>query len=111
MFKKFPELLGRKLDSSHYYLDNDGTVTRLGLIRIDGGGSADHVARKCREDIDSRRTLPAFSRLIEEGRFLIAVATFTDEKVAEIRSQVERLKTPVRFRLEVIPELVNLLPR
>lgn len=38
--ERYAPLLHRKIDSSHYYLDNDGQTTRLAYIRVDHGGSS-----------------------------------------------------------------------
>lgn len=109
--ERYPELLHRKIDSSHYYLDNDGQTTRLAFIRADHGGSPDHVARKCRQDIDSRRPILPFQRLLIEDRFLIGIVTPTEEKAAAIREVLARQTWPCRFRVEVVPDLIQLMAR
>ena len=109
--KRYPQLLARKLDSSHYYLDNDGEVTRLAYIRVDQGGPADHVLRKCREDLDTRYEHKPFRELIDAGRLLIAVVTARQEKADQIHEAIQRHTWPNRFRIEVVPELIHLIPR
>ena len=106
-----PQYLVSGVDSSHYYLDHDGEKARLAYIRVDCGGSADHVIRKCRGDLEERQEHEAFAALIERNQFLIAVATGRAEKAAAIHESLKRHQWPIRFRIEVIPELVNLIPR
>jgi hypothetical protein len=108
---KFPHLLAGKLDSSHYYLDRDGEQTRLGYIRVDQGGTPDHVVRKCRDDLQERERIPAWKAAIEGDRFLIAVATTHQDKAAAIRESLRRHTWPIRFRIEVIPDLIQLIGR
>lgn len=105
-----PDLLQGGLDNSHYYLDNDGEVTRLAYIRVDLGGSVDHIVRKCRDDIAARQRFDAFDHLMNNGRFAIAIVTARDEKVAKIRDAVRQRKNwPVYFHVEAVPELVELV--
>ncbi|MBS0261573.1 MAG: hypothetical protein JSS02_06405 [Planctomycetes bacterium] len=104
-----PSLLARGLDSSHYYLDIDDGAKRFGLIRVDGGGDVAHVVRKCRQDIEAREEIPAFRELIYQGAFLIAVVTLSDEKRAALERELRTVATPVAFRVEVVPDLRQLL--
>ena len=108
-----PALLAKGLDSSHYYLDIDDKVNRLGLIRVDFGGDAAHVARKCRQDIEAREQVPAFRQLISEGRFLVAIVTLSDPKRAALEQELRKItsSSPVAFRVEVVPDLRHLLTR
>jgi hypothetical protein len=108
--QKHPELLQGGLDNSHYYLDNDGEVTRLAYIRVDLGGSVDHILRNCRDDIAERLRFDAFEHLMNNGRFAIAIVTARAEKVEKIREATnERQDWPVAFRVEAVPELVELV--
>lgn len=109
LYVRYPQLLRGRIDSSHYYLDHDGELTRIGYIRVDGGGTPDHVVRKCQSDIEQRLKHPPFAEVIEAGRFLIGVATFTQPKAETITRRLEQLIGPVKFRVEVAPNLVNLL--
>lgn len=106
-----PQYLAPGIDASHYYLDHDGEKARLAYIRVDCGGSADHVVRKCRGDLEERQEHPPFAELIGRGQFLIAVVTGRAEKAAAIHEALKRHSWPIRFRIEVIPELVGLIPR
>lgn len=104
-----PGVLVPGVDASRYYLDRDGGKTRLAAIRVDCGGSADHVARKCRDDLDRRLEHDAFRDLVANDRFMIAVVTAREEKARAIHRALERSAWPIRFRLGVIPELARLI--
>ena len=108
---QFPDLLVGRIDSSHYYLDRDGDRTRLGFIRIDQGGTPDHIVRKCRNDLAARERVTAFRELIETDRFLIGIGTTHEDKAAAIRQSLRRHQWPIRFRIEVIPDLIQLIGR
>ena len=107
--ERYPSLMRAKLDSSHYYLDNDGTVTRLAYMNTDLGGSPEHLLSRCREALDARMPLPAFKTIIDQDRFLIALITCSDEKKAAIEDALKRHTWPVRFRIGVVPDLVQLI--
>lgn len=106
-----PQFVQGKLDSSHYYLDNDGETVRLGYIRVDHGGPPDHVVRKCKEDLEQRYAHEAFRELIDQGRFLIAVVTGREEKKQAIHEALRRHRWSIRFRIEVVSDLVHLTTR
>ena len=108
---QFPNLLVGRLDSSHYYLDREGERTRLAFIRIDQGGTPDHIVRKCQSDLSARESVGAFRELIETDRFLIAIGTTHEDKAAAIRQSLRRQQWPIRFRIEVIPDLIQLIGR
>jgi hypothetical protein len=106
-----PKFLQAKLDSSHYYLDDDGETVRLGYIRVDLGGPPDHVVRKCTEDLEDRYVHTGFRELIDQGRFLIGIVTGREEKKETIRDALRRHRWPIRFRVEVVSDLVHLIAR
>ena len=108
---RHPQLLQPKLDSSHYYLDNDGEKTRLAHIRVDCGGTVDHILRKCYADVRQRERYPAFAQLLGERLFLIAIVTARPEKAASIREAIQRTDIRCRFRVEIVPELAQLITR
>jgi len=108
--ERHPDLLQGGLDNSHYYLHNDGNVTRLAYIRVDLGGSVDHILRKCRDDITARLRFDSFEHLMNNDRFAIAIVTGRKEKVARIRDATDQRKDwPVAFYVEAVPELVELV--
>lgn len=108
---KSPQLLSKRIDSAHYYIDHDGTVARLGYIWVEAGGSVDHIVRTVRQDIiDKRRALPYLLEQINGQRFVVAVVTCTQEKKEAITLALRQLASPVLFRIEFYPELIHLLP-
>lgn len=82
----------------------------LELIRVDLGGSADHVARKCVRDIELRGACIEFSSLMLEGRFRLVVVTCTTEKAAVIRTALDQHLWPegLQIHLAVVPDLILL---
>ena len=57
----------------------------LELVRVDLGGPADHVARKCVADVAERCRIPEFLALVTSGQFRLVIITATTEKVAAIQ--------------------------
>jgi len=110
--KQFPDLLARKIDNSHYYLDraDDGAV-RLAFIRVDQGGTRDHIARKCEKDIDDRVNIPSFRELVHSDRFMITIITAREAKADLIRETLRRRSWPIRFRVAVVEDLALLITR
>lgn len=108
--QRHPDLLLSGVDNSHYYLDRDGDITRLAYMRVDLGGSIDHILRKCRSDLAARMSHPAFSALIHNDRFAIALVTAREVKAHRLRDATTSLNDwPVKFRIETVPELVELV--
>lgn len=83
----------------------------LELLRVDLGGAADHVARKCAHDIESRRRLPEFSSIVAAGRFRLVVITATKEKSSAIKLALDRHDRPdgLRLHASVIPGLIHFI--
>lgn len=106
-----PELLVPGIDASRYYLDREGNNTRLASIRIDCGGTTDHVVRKCRDDLDKRLEFDAFREHVANDQYMIAIITGRPEKAAAIGQALGRHEWPIRFRIAVIPELIHLVTR
>ena len=110
--KQYPDLLARKIDNSHYYVDRaeDGAV-RLAFIRVDQGGTCDHIARRCEKDLEDRANMPSFRQLVDSDRFMIAIITASDDKAERVRETIRRRTWPVRFRVAVVKELAQLIAR
>jgi hypothetical protein len=107
---KFPQILARNIDSSHYYTDCEGKTERLGYIWVEGGGPLDHIVRTVRQDIiERRRDIPLLRQNIDSGRFVVAVVTCNADKRNEIAAALRNIATPVFFRVEAVPELIHLL--
>ena len=110
--KSQPNLLGKGLDSSHYYIEElDGGVKLLGYIRVDQGGPPDHIARKCAGDLEKRRKNDALRELIDTDRFVIAIVTGHSSKADRIKENLARRQWTVRFRVEVSDALIGAIPR
>lgn len=90
---------------------SDGLL--LELIRVDLGGSADHVARKCRGDVEARLMHREFLELLSSGGFSIVVVTGSIAKADAILTALEQHVWPVGivFRTAVFVTLIPLLPR
>lgn len=109
--QQYPSIIAKKIDSSSYYLDHDGELTRLAYMRVDHGGPPAHVLRKCRNDISVRQNHSPLRELIDNDRFLIAIITAHAEKKEMIEHALRRQVWPVRFRVEVVADLAHLLTR
>jgi hypothetical protein len=85
----------------------------LELIRVDLGGPADHIARKCRDDISAQTAVPAFREMLLRAEFCLVVITGSTSKAAAIQSALEAHQWPegIVFRLAVFVSLLPLLPR
>ena len=107
---KFAPLLARKIDSSHYYLDVEDGVNRLGYLWVEGGGPIEHIVRKVQQKIiDPRMSVPILANYIQTRRFVVAVVTCTEAKRALIADALRQIATPAHFRIEVVPDLIQLL--
>ena len=104
-----PELLQKKVEPTQYVLDAGEQGSRLTFVRVDGGGTGDHVVRKIRADIQKRIANPLCASLMQDRQFAIACVTYCDTKKADIdrRLSVEALACPVF--VEVVPLLNDLL--
>jgi len=90
--------------------DADGV---LELVRVDLGGPAAHVARKCAADINHRRQFREFTELAAAGRFRLVVVTATKEKAAALRQSLDQHDWPsgLRIHCSVVPDLLSLTAR
>lgn len=57
---------------------------------MDGGGSADHVIRKLRQDVSARQLNPLCNALMEHKRFEVVCVTYTEEKANQIKSRLAK---------------------
>ena len=85
----------------------------LELVRVDLGGPADHVARKCAADLREREKFREFSMLVKENRFRLVIVTSTAEKSVAIRQSLNRHEWPegLRIHLSVVSRLLPLTVR
>ena len=85
----------------------------LELLRVDLGGPVDHIARKCRADIDERSGIPEFNALIKTKCFRLVVITGTKEKLGAIKAALGRHQWPpgLLIHCSVVSELLLLTAR
>lgn len=104
-----PWLSGQLLDFPHC-LDESDDRPVLELIRVDLGGKADHVARKCDADIQVRRAAAEFGHLVRDARFRLVIVTSTTEKAAAIQEALDQRVWPdgLQIHLAVVPDLLLL---
>ena len=83
------------------------------LIRVDLGGPADYIARKCQAEINARFIADEFRNLLANREFQLVVITGSTEKAAQIDSALTAHHWPlgVLFRIAVFTDLLPLLPR
>lgn len=82
----------------------------LELIRVDLGGSPQHVAKKAAADCSARWELDEFRKLVDQQRFQMVILTTTSSKARLIRQAVEAASwnDRVRLHLAIIPRLTLL---
>lgn len=106
--EKHPGLLAKGIDSSQYSVDSTTPPNVLVYVRVDGGGPADHVVRKLREDLKLRGQIALCQALIEKKRFGLAVVTYTDAKKLQIQQRIESEEWPCQIQLDVCPILLQI---
>jgi hypothetical protein len=118
--EQFPELAIRGVRSGNYYIDveeteegslpAEGRKSRLGFMLVDYGTSPETIVKKVRKIISRGYTLPAFSRLIQRGSFVIAIISPSPAKAEATKAALsDEAPGPVRFRVEAVHELGELL--
>lgn len=103
--------LPSRLADAPHCLDQQHGV--LELVRVDLGGSSDHVARKAALDLARRRRLREFTPLVNQGRFRLVLVTATSDKAKAVRSALERHDWPSGFKLHfsIVSQLLSLTVR
>ncbi len=83
------------------------------LIRVDLGGPADHIARKCQAEINARFTTDEFRNLLANREFQLVIITGSTEKAAQIDTALTAHHWPdgMLFHIAVFTDLLPLLPR
>lgn len=102
-------LQGKGLKAANYYVDQDGTTARLAQMRVDLGGTAAHVVRKCRDDLERLVMLPAIDSLVRKNEFMLAILTTSAQKEKDIQDALLRHSWPIVFRVEAVADLGPLL--
>ena len=82
----------------------------LDLIRVDLGGSPQHVAKKAAADCSVRWEIDGFRELVEQQRFQMVILTTTSSKARLIRQAIESASwnVSVRLHLAIVPRLTYL---
>jgi hypothetical protein len=82
----------------------------LELVRVDLGGPADHVARKCAVDLVNRCRIREFPPLLADRRFRLVVITSTTGKATAIQRALDRHDLPLGLlvHFSVVPQLLSL---
>ena len=108
----YPAFAKAWLDAPHC-LNESNRRSVLELIRVDLGGTADHVARKCTTDLAQRMAIVECRRLIETHRYRFVIVTGTVGKATAITSALAAHAWPNGFpiHLVAIADLLPLLPR
>ena len=109
--RRLPWYAGEWCTSPHCLSVSDDMAI-LELLRVDLGGPADHVARKCRVDIERRCEQTEFRRFLQEETFRLVVITATTDKAAAIQQSLDRHLWPseLKMHIAVIPALLPLMP-
>lgn len=103
--------LFRRGERPNYYIDSTEEIRRLGFIRVDRGGFGrwDRLINRCRDDVAKRCDLPAFRALIDQGGFVFTLLTSLPQKAERIVEAVCDQGFPCEFRVEAIPEMLELV--
>ncbi len=106
----FPWLTKSMLNSPQLIEPADGQVT-LRLMRVDLGGTPEHVCKKCIQDVASRQAQSDFNQLVSAKRFVLVVLTATAAKQGLVQKAIAKRQWPkgMRFHVFVVPELAQLL--
>ena len=107
VLRKCPWLKPALAEAPHCEDEQHGA---LELIRVDLGGPADHVARKCAADVTQRRRWRQFAALVTQGHFRLVIITATKEKAAAVRQALDRHDWPpgLLVHFSVVPQLLSL---
>lgn len=108
-----PQYAPKGLPAQDYFLETAGKTTRLGFLVVDHGANYQRILRKCRDATQKRYAHDSFRSLIDDERFLIAIATYREEKKGRLVAALDdsEIKISVPYAIEVIPGLKDLIPR
>ncbi len=97
--------------SGVYAWGTANTEGELRHIRVDLGGTPEHVARKCNRDSRVHVNISGFADLVAQCRFVSVVLTSSRSKKLLIESALKKLAWPenTRFQVAVTSELFQLL--
>ena len=83
------------------------------LIRVDLGGTADHVARKCFLDIEKRAAAREFADCVRHHKFRLLVLTTSSDKGTAIKRAMQNHIWPdkLAIHISIVTEILPLLSR
>ena len=87
---------------------HDGNPTEI--VRVDLGGAAHHVARKCERDMAGRMRCAAFRHRVAGGDFRLTILTTAQAKARAVALSIDDRAWPkgLAVHLAVIPDLYQL---
>lgn len=90
-----------------HFLDDAGIVE---LVRVDLGGPAHHVARKCAADLSTRGRIAEFSSFVAAHRFRLVVITISTGKSTAIKNALKNHHWPdgLAIHFSVVPQLLSI---
>jgi hypothetical protein len=105
-----PWLTDPMIRATHCFDESHGV---LELLRVDLGGPADHVTRKCLADLNERRRLPEFLPFVRSGKFRLVLITATSEKASALRKALDRHDWPTELPIHfsIVSDLLSLTTR
>lgn len=107
--KQLPQLMQKQTEPSQYVLDAADGQSRLTFVRVDGGGTSDHVVRKIRDDIERRLPNALIASLIQKRQFSISCVTYSDTKKEDIERRLQRETFVCDVEVQVVPLLSSIL--
>ncbi len=109
--QRFP-FLDRAWCDVPYLLREEQPQSVVELVRVDLGGTADHVARKVFDDVMTRIQAAEFRQLVRARLFRCVVITTTTEKAAAIQASLNPFRWPegLAMHLAAVPDLLPLIP-
>lgn len=108
--QRFPDFESPWCDAPHVLRAETQEVVEL--LRVDLGGSADHVARKVLQDVLARTESRTFREALQRRAFRCVVITTTTEKAAAIQTALQPHRWPegLDIHLAAVPNLLPLIP-
>lgn len=107
--KELPQLIQKQTEPSQYVLDAADGQFRLTFVRVDGGGTSDHVVRKIRDDIERRLPNAMIASLIHMRQFSISCVTYCETKKEDIQRRLQREEFVCDVEVQVVPSLSSIL--
>jgi hypothetical protein len=129
--RKLPDqfaLDGQRLPRKHFFIEETATDPRLGFILVNLGGDTQRAVRKALETMARFFNRQWFDEFFAARQFVLVILTVTEEKKEAIQARLqaaapvaladvaarftggEPQKLPFEIRVQVIDELLNLVP-